>query len=158
MITCWHEDCICVVSGLYDHDKRRKFVVPVKHEFQRWCSLVSIKSSTRQLEDIAGGVLMHASKCSATDNALPPSLGIRGVGGGDCTISVSALDEMDVQKLATLFRQKLGEVQIMADTVKSDVPMLRGQCVAVWCKRLASLFEDVWRISNRVLKLGKYIA
>ena len=158
MITCWHEDCTCVVSGLYDHDNRMKFVFPVKHEFQRWCALVSIKSPTQQLEDMAGGVLMHASKCSAMENALPPSLGIRGVGGGDCSIAVSALDGMDVEKLATVFRQKLGQVQTMADTVNSDAAMLRGQCVAVWCKRLASLFEDVWRISNRVLKLGKYIA
>ena len=115
---------MCFVSGLYDHDKRTKFVFPVKHEFQRWCSLVSIKSSTRQLEEIAGGVLMYASKCSATDNALPPSLGIRGVGGGDCSTSVSVLDQMDVQKLATLFRQKLGEVQLISDIVNSDVPML----------------------------------
>ena len=135
-------------------DHRKHHVMPLKLEYKQWCSLIGAPFDN-DLIHVAAKVLLELASSADEQNPLPAKLGIRGVGGGDSTIDVDALDAMDVESLAQEYRRHISAMHAFGGACNSTMTLIADESISACLFRMAEVFENVWRVSDVVLREGK---
>lgn len=135
-------------------DCRTLHVMPLKLEYKKWCSLVGAPIDN-DLVYVAAKVLVQVSANAHVSSPLPAKLGIRGVGGNDSTINIDVLESMDVQTLAQEYRRQISGMLALGGACNSTMTFIADDSVSACLLRIAQVFENVWRVSDAVLRKGK---
>lgn len=100
--------------------------------------------------------MAYAHIKSSVPDAPRFQCGINGVGSADCSVSLEECGA-DLPTLGAMFRRQLANIQRLRVAFDSDDAVIGGQNVPYWLKELATVFEDVWRLANVVLRLSEYM-